>query len=146
MSSKENIKIIQKLYDCYNSNNLQKLNNFDELFTTNLQFHDPATPNLTSGIQSIKQSESNYVKAFPNKSAKIDTIFCAEDRVVVRWTISGTHKGPFQGIAPTNKSFKVSGITIYRISGNKISEVWRSWDLFGLLEQLGVWRQQPAAR
>src|SRR5262245_48758466 len=101
MSSKENIKLVQKMYECFNKNDLQQLNSLDNLLAQNVQFHDSATPNLTSGLQAVKQAETNYLKAFPNKSAKIDTIFGADDRVVVRWTVSGTHKGPFQGIAPT---------------------------------------------
>jgi steroid delta-isomerase-like uncharacterized protein len=146
MSSKENMKLVQKLYDCFNKNDIQQLNCLDNLLAQNVRFHDAATPTLTSGVQAVKQAESGYIKAFPNKSAKIDTMFGAEDRVVVRWTVSATHKGPFQGIAPTNKSFKISGITIYRVSDNKISEVWQSWDHLGLLEQLGVFHLQPAMR
>jgi steroid delta-isomerase-like uncharacterized protein len=146
MSSKENIKIIQKLCICLNKNDLQQLNAFDSLIAENVQFRDPTMPNVTSGLQAVKQSEANYIKAFPNKSSKVDTIFSVEDRVVVRWTVSATHKGSFQGIAPTNKPVKISGITIYRIADNKICEIWRSWDQLTLLEQLGVTRQQLAAR
>jgi steroid delta-isomerase-like uncharacterized protein len=146
MSSKENIKIVQKLYDCYNKNDLQQLNAFDSLVSQNVQFRDPTMPNATSGLQAVKQSEANYIKAFPNKSSKIDTIFSVEDRVVVRWSVNATQKGPFQGIAPTNKPVKISGITIYRIADNKICEIWRSWDQLTLLEQLGVTKHQLAAR
>lgn len=146
MSSKENIKIVQKLYDYFNRNDIQQLNFLDSMVSPSVQFHDSATPNLTSGLQAVKQAESSYIKAFPNKSAKIDTIFGVEDRVVVRWTVSATHKGQFQGIAPTNKSFKISGITIYRLANDKITEVWQNWDHLGLLEQLGVYHQQPAMR
>lgn len=145
MSSKENIKIVQNIYDCFNKNDIHHLSCLDDLLLPNVQFHDSATPNLTSGIQAVKQAETSYIKAFPNKSAKIDTIFSADDRVVVRWTVSATHKGQFQGIAPTNKSFKISGITIYRLANGKVCEVWQNWDHLGLLEQLGIYHQQLAA-
>jgi steroid delta-isomerase-like uncharacterized protein len=101
---------------------------------------------IRNSFMPLKQSEMNYIKAFPDKSAKVDVIFCAEDRVVVRWTATGTHKGPFQGIAPTNRSVKISGVTIYRIADNKICECWRSFDQLSLFEQLGVTRQQLAVR
>jgi steroid delta-isomerase-like uncharacterized protein len=145
-NKKENIKLVQKFYDCLNKNDLHQLHAFDAMVSQNVQFHDPSMPNATSGLQSLKQSETNYVTAFPNKSIKLDTIFGAEDRVVVRWTVNATHKGQFQGIAPTNKPIKLSGITIYRIADNKICEIWRSWDLFNLYEQLGVARQQLVSR
>ena len=140
-----NISLVKKLIECYNSNDPKQLSACDSICSSNLQFHDPANPSNQSGLQGLKTAESNYMMAFPNKSGKTDAIFGIEDRVVVRWTLTGTHKGPFQGILPTNKSFKISGITIYRISDNKITEIWQSWDTLGLLEQLGVVKQ-PAMR
>jgi steroid delta-isomerase-like uncharacterized protein len=145
MASKDNISLVQKLFDCYKSNDTNKLNAFDELIATNVQFHDPAMQNTASGLQALKQAETNYIKAFPNKQTKVDAIFGIEDRVVVRWSCKGKHTGSFQGIAPTNKEFTISGISIYRIANNKITEVWQNWDHLGLLEQLGVVRQ-PAMR
>ena len=60
------------------------------------------------------------------------------DKVVarVRWT--GTHQGEFQGIAPTGKQVTLRAITIYRIAGRKIVEVWEEADILGMMQQLGV--------
>jgi steroid delta-isomerase-like uncharacterized protein len=99
--------------------------------------HDPATPNAKEGLQAFKSSESNYEKAFPNKKIKIDDIFATEDKVVVRWTCTGTHKGNLQGLSPTNKDVKFTGISIYTISNGKITEVNQQWDRLALLEQIG---------
>lgn len=145
MASKtNNVSLVQKYFDCCNKNDPNQLNTFDSLFASNVQFHDPAQSSKTSsGVQGLKQQETNYIKAFPNKSAKIDAIFGIEDRVVVRWTCSGTNSGPYNNMPPKNKNFKISGISIYRIANDKITEVWQNWDHFGLLEQLGQ-VQQPA--
>ena len=134
--SAQNINLVRKLYDLYNKSDLNRLNAFDEILAPNLQLHDPAVSNK-SGPQALKQAETMYIKAFPNKINKIDNIFAADDLVVVRWTVAGTNKGEFQGNAPTNKEFKISGISIYRITSGKISEIWQIWDRYGLLEQLG---------
>jgi predicted ester cyclase len=40
--------------------------------------------------------------------------------VVVRWTLTGTHLGEYDGIAPTNKAVKTTGITIYHFANGKI--------------------------
>ena len=55
-----------------------------------------------------------------------------------RWTGRGTHKGDLIGIAPTGKQVTVTGISIQRIANGKIMEEWSTYDMLGMLQQLGV--------
>ena len=48
-----------------------------------------------------------------------------------------THKGDFQGIAPTGRKATVNGTTWARIENGQIVEGWDNWDQLGLLVQLG---------
>ena len=146
MPSQDNTSLVRKLFECYNKNNPNQLNCFEEVLTSDVKLHDPAVSNLKPGIQGIKQAENSYITAFPNRSATIDAILTSGDQVIVRWTATGTHKGKFHGMNPTNKDFKISGISIYRISRDKISEIWQVWDHFGLLSQLGELHYAQAAR
>ena len=148
MPSQENMNTVRKLFECLNSNNPNTLNSMDACCSADMKFHDPAsTPtSAKSGLEAMKQAESTYIKAFPNKSVKIDSILGSEDQVVVRWTATGAHKGPYQNIAPTNKQFKISGITIYRLANNKITDLWQIWDHYGLVEQLGELKLAKASR
>jgi predicted ester cyclase len=68
----------------------------------------------------------------------IDEIFSSGDRVVVRWTGSGTHVGEVNGISPTGNEIRVDAITIHRMDNGKIAETWEVWDTLGFLQQLGV--------
>ncbi len=61
-----------------------------------------------------------------------------DDRVVVRWTATGTQTGEFQGIAPTGKKVTWTGVNIYRFECGKIAEQWSELDGIGRLQQLGV--------
>ncbi len=54
-----------------------------------------------------------------------------------------THKGEFQGIAPTNKAVTVSKFDFFRFAGGKCIAHWDSVDRLGLLQQLGVVPQVP---
>lgn len=141
--SAQNINLVRKLFDLYNKNDIDRLNAIEEILAPNLQLHDPSIANK-SGPQALLQAESCYIKAFPNKMTKIDQIFANEDQVVVRWITNGTHRGEYQGSGPTNKNFKISGISIYRISNGKISEIWQIWDRLGFLEQIGEIRLAKA--
>ena len=68
----------------------------------------------------------------------IEEIFSAGDRVVVRWTGTGTHLGELNGVPATGNRIRVDGITIHRMSGRKIAETWEVWDTLGFLQQVGV--------
>ena len=48
----------------------------------------------------------------PHADREVHDLFGAGDKVVSRWTITGTHRGPFLGIAPTNNRVRIDGIAI----------------------------------
>ena len=60
------------------------------------------------------------------------------DRVVIRYTLRGTHQGEFRGIPPTGKQFKATGISIVHFVNGKGVELRNEFDYLGLLLQLGV--------
>lgn len=74
--------------------------------------------------------------AFPDVHFKAEDIVAENDRVVVRFGIVGTHKGEFQGIQPTGRQVRWSGINIARFANGKIVELWGEADLLGLMRQL----------
>jgi steroid delta-isomerase-like uncharacterized protein len=77
--------------------------------------------------------------AFPDIKIVIDDIFGADDKVVVRWSATMTHRGDHLGMPATGKAVKMTGITIARIANNQIVEGWDNWDQLGMLKQIGVY-------
>ena len=65
-------------------------------------------------------------------------IFGAGDKVVSRWTITGTHRGPFLGIAPTDNRVTIDGIAINLFEAGVRVDGWAQFDKLGLLRQLGT--------
>ena len=65
-------------------------------------------------------------------------VFGNGDRLAIRFTMTGTHRDHFLGVAPTGRSIAVDGITILRFSGGKCIERWSRVDRYGWLAQLGV--------
>lgn len=141
MANEQNVNIVRKLYEeVYSKGNTEIL---DQICNKDLTIHDSALPHQQiKGIQNYKKREDEYKKAFPDKKVTIDDIFGTDNKVIVRWTCQGTQKGELQDIAPTNKRFKIMGISIYTVNNGKITEGWQSWDRLGLLEQIG--EIQPA--
>lgn len=55
-----------------------------------------------------------------------------------RFTMSGVHRAPFMGIAPSHRTITLPGITILRFRGERVVERWASADMLGLLGQIGA--------
>jgi predicted ester cyclase len=76
--------------------------------------------------------------AFPDLEGKnIDTI-AEGDKVVQRFAASGTHQGPFMGLAPTGKQVTLTGISIDQYADGKLINSWVEMNMVGVLQQLGV--------
>ncbi|MCB0130939.1 MAG: ester cyclase [Caldilineaceae bacterium] len=75
----------------------------------------------------------------------IDDEIYAGDRVVHRWTITGTDTGGVMGMPPSGKQLTFTGTTIVRMEDGVIVERWANVDELGLLQQLGVVPPPPDA-
>jgi predicted ester cyclase len=76
--------------------------------------------------------------AFPDLKLELHDIFGADDKVVSRWTLSGTHAGNFLGIAPTGNTVRFDGIAIDLFRDGVRVDGWAQFDKLGLLRQLGA--------
>ncbi|HEX6453232.1 MAG TPA: ester cyclase [Trebonia sp.] len=74
--------------------------------------------------------------AFPDLRIGIEDLIAEGDKVVLRLTFRGTHKGSFRGLAPTGRGVSFTAIRIYRVADGKITESWANQDALGLLQQL----------
>src|SRR5260370_30675964 len=109
-----------------------------ELVANDCRSHDPVFLALTSGGENIKNHTQTCRSGFPDLTFTTDDTIAERNEVVHHWTGTGTHKGQFLGMPPTNKKASVTGTSIYRIEGSKIAEVWSNWNLMSLMEQLGI--------
>jgi steroid delta-isomerase-like uncharacterized protein len=86
-------------------------------------------------------------QAFPDFDIALDDLVAEGNQVVKRWTFRGTHRGEFNGIPATGKQVTMRGITLYRLEGGKVREMYWNYDVVGLLVQIGAIPapgQQPA--
>ena len=79
-----------------------------------------------------------FYAAFPDVTHTIETTVADEEQVAVRFTLRGTHNGPFMGVPATGKRIDVSAIAILRIREGKVAALEAVFDQMGLMRQLGV--------
>jgi steroid delta-isomerase-like uncharacterized protein len=132
--SAENEAAVRRYYDqmC----NERKNDLASELFSADHVMHDPQVPTEV-GPQGMVDTVAVYQSGVEGHWG-IEEMFSTGDRVVVRWTGTGTHVAEVNGIPPTGKKIRVDAISIHRLDGGKIAETWEVWDTLGFLQQLGV--------
>jgi steroid delta-isomerase-like uncharacterized protein len=134
--SEQNKTAVRRLFnELWNQGNLQIA---DELIAPTYQHHDNSTPDMGKGPEGEKKRVNLYRTAFHDFRLNIDDLFAEGETVVARWSCRGVHNGELNGIAPTNKQFAITGVTITRFSNGKIVEGFVNWDALGLMRQLGV--------
>lgn len=117
--------------------NRQDMAEFDRYYDASLQDH-ALPPNLPSGRDGRKLFISAFFAAFPDIQVRIDDLVAQGDKLVTRWTATGTHRGDLMGIRPTGKTIGVTGIAIDRFEDGRSVEHWEIFNQMGLLQQLGV--------
>jgi steroid delta-isomerase-like uncharacterized protein len=116
-----------------------RLEVIDEITSDDFQAHDPQD-RFTDlrGPAASRAVVKLYRNAFPDLRFTIEDVVEQRDRVVIRWTATGTHQGELLGLAPTGKAATVTGITIWRMAGGRVVEAWTNWDTLGLMQQIGA--------
>lgn len=107
-------------------------------FSPDYTNHDPASPEVPPGPRGVIENVKAYRTGFPDLKFTFNETIVTGDKVVVRWTVSGTHQGTFRDLAPSRKTVSLSGISVFRIANRKIVESWANWDQAGLYQQIGA--------
>jgi steroid delta-isomerase-like uncharacterized protein len=88
--------------------------------------------------EQLKPFVRNLLEAFPDLHITIEDMVAEADKVVVRFSATGSHQGNGLGFPPTGRPMSVTGMTILQISNGKLRHGWNNWDQLGMMQQLGV--------
>ena len=109
----------------------------DEIYAPDFVGHDPGASDWV-GAAGVKLVVKRVREAFPDFRETVEEVVAEGDKVVTRFTASGTHQGALRGIAPTGKTFQMAEIGIFRVSNGRIAEKWGMADRLGMFQQLGI--------
>jgi predicted ester cyclase len=86
--------------------------------------------------EGVERFLRQFLISFPDLQHTVERMIAEGDWVAVDFSSRGTHAGQWMEFAPTGKSIHYTGITLARISGDKITEHQTWWDKAGLIEQV----------
>jgi steroid delta-isomerase-like uncharacterized protein len=135
MTSSDNTAVVRRFYD--EVLNQRRVDVLDEIAAEDYIEHDPF-PGQGNGRADLKARIQGFHHAFNPLSFNVEDVIAEGDKVVVRWTNSGTDSGGFMGIPPTGKEFGIAGIDIHVVRDGRLAEHWHVVDLLGQMQQLGV--------
>jgi steroid delta-isomerase-like uncharacterized protein len=132
--SAENEELVRRFFEEFC--NERKAEVADEIIAEDYVSHGPQAP-PAKGPEGVKLRVGLYQDAVDGHW-DVQEIIAAGDRVVARWTGTGTHRGELMGVDATGASIEVDAISVFRIADGKIAEEWTVWDALGLLQQVGA--------
>ncbi|MGW4118766.1 ester cyclase [Nocardia sp. NPDC004711] len=80
---------------------------------------------------------SPLVSGFPDWHWEMRHLVVDGDYIAVHFTVTGTHRGTFQGIEATGRRVTISEFTLYHLEDGKFAEVWDYTDIDALMRQIG---------
>jgi steroid delta-isomerase-like uncharacterized protein len=130
--TESNVHILERLYrDVWNG---ERPETVEELVADDYVIHDREVADRIRGPALYEQLADMTREVFPDMSFTIDDLFAADDRVAVRWTMTGTHEGELYGVPGTGTVVELEAIEINRFEDGKLAETWTQSDQLGLME------------
>ena len=106
----------------------------------NHQVSAAAPPPPGPPTKSPKQGSVDFFAArivgMPDLKVAVEAQVIAPDKVAASFVYTGTHGGPYFGIAPTGKALHFTSCDIFRVQNGKLAEHWGMGDIAGILAQL----------
>ncbi|MDQ6839299.1 MAG: ester cyclase [Actinomycetota bacterium] len=134
MSREDNVAAQESLGNNINAGNIDAAM---ETFAVDAVDHDPA-PTQGPGREGFRSFFTSLLTAFPDAHIEPAAVVVDDDHVALAYTLTGTHKGDFEGVAPSGKKIEVRGMQIGRFENAQIVERWGMSDLLGIMTQIGA--------
>ena len=100
----------------------------DEILTPGFILRNPVLPpEFTYGPEGVKK----FASSVANRSVGFEIVhhdaISTADKVLIRWTYTGTLKKDLLGIPPSDKLVTITGFDLFRITKHgKIAELWQT--------------------
>jgi steroid delta-isomerase-like uncharacterized protein len=108
----------------------------EELYASDGISHGLRPNQVSQGPGGFKRFVQELRTVFPDIHVNVIALIDDGDTVGVHWAATGTQRGTFEGLRPTNRKTTFTGMFVSRIVGGKIVESRNVWGRNQLLNQL----------
>ena len=109
----------------------------EEFVSPDIVMYYPGQPEQR-GLDTLLALVAANREAFPDLVWTVEQMADDGDTVAVRYTMTGTHRATFAGVASTDTPVVAQSMAFYRLADGKIIEERAQIDMLGILQQIGV--------
>src|ERR1700719_4509386 len=121
MTGEANKQLVRRFYEeLWNRGNLVAA---EEMVAQDYVRHDLRPGDAPPGPAGQMAIAERFRAAFPDLWLEVEAIVAEGDLVVARWTISGTHMGPWGNVPATQRAVRFAGVNFFRIAHSKVAEI-----------------------
>ena len=128
MSEEENELLAHRFHmDMFQKRDLSTA---DEILAAGFVWRNHQIPSeLAHGPESAKKIASAVIDSVPDLRITHDDTISKNDKVIIRWTLTGTAKKELFGIPASNKPITLVGIDLFLFANGKIVEMWQQFSV-----------------
>jgi steroid delta-isomerase-like uncharacterized protein len=89
-------------------------------------------------VEEFREFVAGTRAAVPDLYKEPEDVVATDDRVVIRYTMTGTQEGEFRGIPATGGEIEIGAVAVYRVEDGRLAEAWLVADFLRALRQLDV--------
>ena len=124
---------VQAWADGWNAHDAERL---VACLTPDASYEDVAFGVVNHGPAEARQFIEGFLAACPDLQVEATVFASAGDQVAAEWTLSGTQQGDFPDLPATGKPFRVRGVSLLELAGEKVRYLRDYWDFATFLRQV----------
>lgn len=114
------------------------------LFRADAVYRDVPNGRAIRGLDRIAGFVGHPRKWAPDFRLAVHRIVGTRPWIVAQWVMTGHQRKRLRFLPPTGRAFKVEGLTLIKVEGDKITEAIDYYDVATFLKHLGVRFRPPA--
>ena len=129
MTQREKLRSLYLSYlECCNEHDVDRMASF---YTSTIKVND-----VPMGPAGVAAQFAPLFSAFPDWHWEMRHLVVDGDYIALHFTVTGTHRGSFQGIKATGRRVTTVEFTLYRLEDDKFAEVWDLTDMDAVMRMI----------
>ena len=112
-----NEELVRAFYEPFNSNDTSIYSQILDESWVDI----PMAPGQEPGPGGMTAHIAGFHEAFPDYNVTNEALIVDGDHVAVRSTVTGTHRGPFMGQAPTGRPIRIRTMDLKDLKNEEVS-------------------------
>ena len=129
MTQREKLRSLYLSYlECCNEHDVDRMASF---YTSTIKVND-----VPMGPAGVAAQFAPLFSAFPDWHWEMRHLVVDGDYIALHFTVTGTHRGSFQGIKATGRRVTTVEFTLYRLEDDRFAEVWDLTDMDAVMRKI----------